>query len=127
MLPEHLSYTAEHEWALVTESGAVRFGITDHAQEALGDVVFVTLPDVGDTVTAGAACGEVESTKSVADIFSPVSGTVTATNETVITSPETINSDPYGRGWIAEITVTAPDPLAGLLTASEYRTQIAGD
>lgn len=127
MLPEHLSYTAEHEWALVTESGTVRFGITDHAQDALGDVVFVTLPEVGDSVTAGAACGEVESTKSVADIFAPVSGTVTATNETVITSPETINSDPYGRGWIAEITVTAPDPLAGLLTASEYRTQIAGD
>ncbi len=127
MLPGHLRYTAEHEWALVTESGSVRFGITDYAQNSLGDVVFVTPPEIDATVAAGQACGEVESTKSVADVFAPVAGIVTAANEVVVTAPEIINSDPYGRGWIAEITTSSSDPLAGLLTADEYRAQIGSD
>lgn len=127
MLPSHLRYTVEHEWALVTESGSIRFGITDYAQNSLGDVVFVTAPEIDATVAAGQPCGEVESTKSVADIFAPVAGIITAANEVIVTAPEIINSDPYGRGWIAEITATSPDPLAGLLTADEYRDLIGSD
>lgn len=126
MTPEHLAYTPEHEWALLTESGTVRFGITDHAQSSLGDVVFVTLPEVGAPTTAGAPCGEVESTKSVSDVYAPVAGTVSSVNEVVATSPETINADPYGAGWIAEIAPSDAEPLAGLLGAAEYN-QLVGE
>lgn len=125
MVPEHLSYTAEHEWALITESGTVRFGITEHAQEALGDIVFVTLPNPGTELTSGQSCGEIESTKSVADVFAPVGGTVIARNDVVETAPETINSDPYGAGWLLEVTPTAPDALASLLDSDAYAALIA--
>ena len=126
MVPDHLRYTTEHEWALVTETGSVRFGITAYAQDSLGDIVFVTLPNPGDSVTAGESCGEIESTKSVADIYAPISGEVSSRNDVVETSPETINADPYGAGWLVEITVDSSDPLDGLLDPSAYESLIAG-
>ncbi len=120
-VPDDLKYTAEHEWVRTGESGgAVRIGITDYAQEALGDVVYVTLPDVGASVTAGAACGEIESTKSVSDLFAPVTGTVTARNDALDDQPELINSAPYGAGWIIEIEPADPAELDGLLDAGSY-------
>ena len=118
--PENLRYTREHEWVEVTADGRVRFGITDHAQDALGDIVFVTLPTVGAAVSAGNPCGEVESTKSVSDIYAPVSGTVVARNDAVETSPETINSDPYGAGWLAEVELAEGTSLDDLLDAAAY-------
>ncbi len=118
--PENLRYTREHEWVDLTADGTVRFGITDHAQDALGDIVFVTLPTVGASVSAGEPCGEVESTKSVSDIYAPVSGTVVARNDAVETSPETINSDPYGAGWLAEVQVADGTSLDDLLDAAGY-------
>jgi glycine cleavage system H protein len=124
--PENLRYTREHEWVDVTAEGRVRFGITDHAQDALGDIVFVTLPTVGATVTAGEPCGEVESTKSVSDIYAPVSGTVVARNDAVETSPETLNTDPYGAGWIAEVDAADADAVDGLLDAAGYTAFVAG-
>ena len=124
--PDNLRYTREHEWVDVTSEGRARFGITDHAQDALGDIVFVTLPTVGASVTAGEPCGEVESTKSVSDIYSPVTGTISARNDSVETSPETLNSDPYGDGWLAEVDVTDPATLEALLDAAGYLAVIEG-
>jgi len=118
-IPSELRYTAEHEWVAVTPAGHVRFGITDHAQDALGDIVYVTLPALGASITAGEPCGEVESTKSVSDIYAPLSGTVVARNDAVETSPETINSDPYGSGWLVEIDAD-PSLVEELLTAAGY-------
>ena len=106
MPTEDLSFTAEHEWLAVVGSGSdavLRVGITAYAQEALGDIVFVTLPSVGTELTAGQSFGEVESTKSVSDVYAPVAGTVTATNELLDASPEVVNSDPFGEGWLVEI------------------------
>ncbi|MEI2727694.1 MAG: glycine cleavage system protein GcvH [Candidatus Nanopelagicales bacterium] len=125
MIPDHLKYTSQHEWALITETGTVRFGITDHAQDALGDIVFVTLPEPGSTLTAGETCGEIESTKSVAEIYSPVSGEVVSRNDVVETSPESINADPYGGGWLAEVAPADPGALDALLSAAEYEALIA--
>ena len=116
-IPNELSYTKEHEWVSVVEM-TYTMGITDYAQAALGDIVYVQLPKVGEVVAAGTVCGEVESTKSVSEIFAPVSGTVVAINDSLSNSPETINSDPYGAGWLAKIEVTSA-PQA-LLTAAEY-------
>lgn len=125
--PENLKYTAEHEWVSVVDDTTVRFGITDYAQDALGDIVFVSLPALGATVSAGAQCGEVESTKSVSDIYAPVSGVIVARNDGVETAPEVLNSDPYGQGWIADITVeNAQVALTGLLDAVAYQ-QITGE
>ena len=124
--PENLRYTREHEWVDVTAEGRVRFGITDHAQEALGDIVFVTLPAVGSTLAAGERCGEVESTKSVSDIYAPVSGTVVARNDAVETSPETLNSDPYGDGWLAEVDASDASAVDALLDAAGYVAFIEG-
>src|SRR5947209_13473292 len=122
-VPDELKYTAEHEWVRVNDgSTTVRVGITDYAQEALGDVVYVSLPDVGATVEQGSAIGEVESTKSVSDVFAPLSGTVTARNEALDETPELINSDPYGEGWILEIELSDTDQLAGLLDPAAYGT-----
>jgi len=116
-IPNELSYTKEHEWVSV-EGAIYTMGITDYAQSALGDIVYVQLPAVGESVTSGKMCGEVESTKSVSEIYAPVSGTVTQINAALANTPETINSDPYGAGWLAKIEVSqAP---AGLLTAAEY-------
>jgi glycine cleavage system H protein len=118
-VPDDLRYTAEHEWVRGS-SGAVRIGITDYAQEALGDVVYVSFPEEGASVTKGAAIGEVESTKSVSDIFAPISGTIAARNEKLDEHPELINSDPYGEGWMLEIQVGDPAELDGLLDAAAY-------
>lgn len=120
--PETLQYTREHEW--LSQSGdVITMGITDFAQSALGDIVYVQLPKVGDSVQAGAICGEVESTKSVSEIYSPVTGSVTEVNSALVSNPELLNSDPYGAGWIARITLaSAPDSL---LSAAEYITLTA--
>ena len=128
--PDDRRYTEQHEWALVTRTDAggavVRVGITDHAQDALGDIVFVQLPAVGDEVAPGTPMGEVESTKSVSDVYAPVAGVVAAVNEALGDAPETINSDPYGVGWLVEITVSAADgdPTAELLDAAAYQAVV---
>ena len=119
-VPSDLKYSAEHEWVRTGDGAAMRVGITDYAQQALGDVVYVSLPEVGATVTAGGACGEIESTKSVSDLFAPISGTVTARNDDLDGSPELINSDPYGEGWLMEITASEPGAVDGLLDAKAY-------
>jgi glycine cleavage system H protein len=125
--PDDRRYTEQHEWAQVQGSdGAatvVRMGITDHAQDALGDIVFVQLPEVGEEVTVGNPIGEVESTKSVSDVYSPVAGVVSARNDTLEATPEIVNADPYGDGWLIEISVTGDveDPTDGLLDAAAYQ------
>jgi glycine cleavage system H protein len=124
MIPDHLRYTNEHEWVLVTETGSVRFGITDYAQDSLGDIVFVTLPDAGTSVVAGENCGEIESTKSVAEVYAPVSGEVIARNDVVETSPETVNADPYGLGWLVEVIPTDSAAVEALLSAAEYEALV---
>jgi glycine cleavage system H protein len=118
--PEDLQYTKDHEW-IRTDADTVRVGITDFAQEALGDIVFVTLPEVGSDVTAGSTCGEIESTKSVSDVYAPVTGTVVARNENLDTAPELINSDPYGDGWMLEIRPADGAGSEGLLDATTYQ------
>jgi glycine cleavage system H protein len=120
-VPDDLSYTAEHEWVRIT-GPTVRVGVTDFAQEALGDVVYVSLPDVGAALVQGAAFGEVESTKSVSDLFAPVTGTVVGRNDALDGRPELINSDPYGEGWIVEIELADSSELGGLLDAATYGT-----
>ena len=119
MNPEDLHYTREHEWIRST-GDMLRVGVTDYAQEALGDIVFVTLPEVGAQVTAGEPCGEVESTKSVSDIFAPVTGTIVARNEALDASPELVNSDPYGEGWMIDIRPDEADSTEGLLDVAAY-------
>jgi glycine cleavage system H protein len=119
--PERLRYTADHEWATATPDGTVRVGITHHAQDALGDIVFVQLPAEGTAVEAGQPLGEVESTKSVSDLCSPVTGTVAARNAALDGAPELVNSDPYGEGWMVEITPDDPGALDRLLDAETYR------
>ena len=119
MNPEDLHYTREHEWIRST-GDTLRVGVTDYAQAALGDIVFVTLPEVGAEVTAGQPCGEVESTKSVSDIYAPVSGTVVARNESLDAAPELVNSDPYGEGWMIDLRPEDPGSVDGLLDAAGY-------
>jgi glycine cleavage system H protein len=120
-IPDVLQYTKEHEWVAATSNDSVlRVGITDFAQSALGDIVYVQLPKVGESVTEGKVCGEIESTKSVSEIFSPVTGSVTSVNEVLVGNPEIINSDPYDKGWLLEITVSAP--ASELMSAAEYAT-----
>ena len=118
-IPDELRYTAEHEWVAINGSVA-SIGITDYAQQALGDVVYVSVPAPGTRVTAGEPCGEVESTKSVSDIFSPVDGEVSEVNPDLDDDPALVNSDPYGAGWLMKIQLDDPDNEAGLLTADEY-------
>lgn len=120
-LPDDRRYTAEHEWALPSDQ-LVRVGITDYAQQQLGDIVFVSLPEVGTTVTAGQPCGELESTKSVSEIYAPVSGTVAARNAAVETAPELVNTEPYGEGWMFDVRPDDPAAVAGLLSAADYRS-----
>jgi glycine cleavage system H protein len=120
-IPDGLHYTKEHEWVEATSNDSVlRVGITDFAQSALGDIVYVQIPKVGENVSEGKVCGEIESTKSVSEIFSPVTGSVTAVNEALVANPEIINSDPYNKGWLLEITVSAP--ASELMSAAEYAT-----
>ena len=123
--PTDRRYTDQHEWALV-QGDVVRVGITDHAQDALGDIVFVQLPEVGEEVGPGNPIGEVESTKSVSDIYAPVAGTVTAVNSALADAPETINADPYGEGWLVEISVAGDggDPTGALLDAAAYEALV---
>ena len=119
LIPDGLQYTKEHEWVSEISANDFRMGITDYAQVALGDIVYVQLPKVGESVVADKVCGEVESTKSVSEIFAPVTGKIVSINESLGQSPETINSDPYGSGWLADIQVeSAP---AGLLSPEQYR------
>jgi glycine cleavage system H protein len=125
VVPEELRYTSEHEWVRTTEGSKVQVGITDYAQDALGDIVFVTLPELGATVHAGQSFGEVESTKSVSELYAPVSGTVTARNDTLNDSPDLVNTDPYGAGWIIEIEPTGGE-LEDLLDSASYEELIAG-
>ncbi len=117
-IPENLSYTKEHEWVSKISPAVYRIGITDYAQSALGDIVYLQLPKVGDLLTAGKVCGEIESTKSVSEIFAPVSGKVVAINGALSANPEVINSDPYGAGWLAEIEVSS-EP-SELMSPAEY-------
>jgi glycine cleavage system H protein len=129
--PDDRRYTDQHEWVLVqgTEGAdtVVRVGITDHAQDALGDIVFVQLPEVGAEVAPGTAIGEVESTKSVSDVYAPLAGVVTAVNDALTDAPETVNSDPYGAGWLVEIRVPGEggDPTADLLDAAAYEAVVS--
>jgi glycine cleavage system H protein len=124
-VPEDLRYSTDHEWAR-REEGRVRIGITDFAQDTLGDVVFVDLPEVGATVTAGGTFGEVESTKSVSDLYAPVGGTVVEVNGELADAPNRINDDPYGEGWICVIEPSDPAELDVLLDAAGYQQLIDG-
>jgi glycine cleavage system H protein len=124
-IPDDLMYSKDHEWVRLIGSVA-RVGITDYAQDALGDVVFVQLPNAGQSVEAGSSCSEVESTKSVSDIYVPVSGKIIAVNQLLSESPGLINSDPYGDGWIMEIEVADTASVAGLMSASSYKQLVEG-
>lgn len=127
MFPDDLKYTAEHEWVRTPgeSAGSVRIGITDYAQDALGDIVYVQLPEVGDAVTAGGAVGELESTKSVSDVYSPVTGEVVARNDALEATPELVNSDPYGAGWLFEVAVADGAETSELLDATTYQQTVA--
>jgi glycine cleavage system H protein len=120
VIPEDLRYTAEHEWVRTTGDGTVRIGITDFAQDALGDIVFVQLPEPGTTVQPGDTLGEIESTKSVSDLYAPLAGTVAGRNDALEAEPELVNSDPYGDGWIVELTLADPSAVDALLDAKGY-------
>jgi glycine cleavage system H protein len=122
--PEELRYTKEHEWAVAEGDGTVRVGITDFAQDALGDVVYVDLPEEGAEVRAGEPFGEVESTKSVSDLFSPVTGRVVGRNAALAETPELVNRDPYGEGWMVMIEPSEPGQLDGLMDAAAYRRMV---
>ncbi len=122
--PEDLKYTSEHEWVALEGETRVRVGITDFAQDALGDVVYVDLPETGTDVRGGEPLGEVESTKSVSDVYSPVSGKVVERNDTLGDSPETVNGDPYGEGWMVVIELGDPEELESLLDAAAYRRMV---
>jgi glycine cleavage system H protein len=121
-VPSNLKYTKEHEWVEDLGTNRVRFGITDYAQGALGDIVYIQLPKAGDVIESGKVCGEVESTKSVSEIFAPVSGRVLSVNSELENAPEKINADPYGLGWIAEVEVTGNETL---LSSAEYQSLTA--
>jgi glycine cleavage system H protein len=121
--PENLKYTSEHEWVALDGTRA-KVGITDYAQDALGDVVYVSLPEVGAAVAAAGACAEVESTKSVSDIYAPVAGTVAEVNDALTQTPELLNQDPYGAGWIFSIDVSDASAVDGLLDAAAYRALV---
>jgi glycine cleavage system H protein len=123
--PDDRKYAESHEWAKLEDGSSVRMGISDFAQDALGDVVYVEVPEIGTEVAAGEPCSEVESTKSVSDVNAPVSGTITAINEALDANPELVNSDPYGEGWFAVIEASDPAQLANLLTAAGYESFVS--
>jgi len=127
VFPDDLKYTAEHEWVRTPgeSAGSVRIGITDYAQDALGDIVYVQLPEIGDSVTAGAAIGELESTKSVSDVYSPVTGEIVARNEALDATPELVNSDPYGAGWLFEVVPAQGADTSNLLDAAAYEESVS--
>lgn len=134
MYPDDLRYSSEHEWVRADASddasddagGEVTLGVTHYAQEQLGDIVYVSLPEVGEALTSGSSVGELESTKSVSDLYAPVSGTVVARNEALDAQPELVNSDPYGEGWLLRVRVDDGAELEGLMDAAAYQEQIAG-
>jgi glycine cleavage system H protein len=127
VVPEDLRYTPQHEWVLAGAEGTVRIGITDYAQRQLGDVVYVQLPPVGNSVAPGEAVGEVESTKSVSDLFAPVAGEVIACNDALQDNPELVNSDPYGVGWMIEVQLAERSATDSLMNADDYRMLIEQD
>jgi glycine cleavage system H protein len=126
--PDDLKYTPMHEWVRTPgeTEGSVRVGITHFAQDALGDIVYVSLPEVGEELQSGTTCGELESTKSVSDIYAPVSGTVVARNDSLDATPELVNNDPYGGGWLFEVVPSDPSQLDGLLDAAAYEATLNG-
>lgn len=126
MYPEDLKYSSEHEWVRSPSESenAVRVGITHFAQDALGDIVYVALPEVGSEIVSGTTVGELESTKSVSDVYAPVTGKVVACNEALDGTPELVNSDPYGEGWLFEVVLADPASLDGLMDAASYRSSI---
>ena len=126
MYPEDLKYTSEHEWVRSPgeADGSVRVGITDYAQDALGDIVYVSLPEVGADVEEGAAVGELESTKSVSDVYAPLAGSVEARNEALDATPELLNSDPYGEGWLFELVPSDATAVDALMDAEAYRSSV---
>ncbi len=124
-VPEGLRYSTDHEWVQI-DGEVAKIGITDYAQDALGDVVYIDLPATGVTVVSGASFGEVESTKSVSDLFAPISGEITAVNDELADQPERLNTDPYGDGWICTIAMSNPDEIDALLDADGYQTLIDG-
>ena len=126
MYPDDLKYTSEHEWVREPgeQEGSVRIGITHYAQDALGDIVYVSLPEVGETVSAGSTCGELESTKSVSDVYAPVSGEVVARNDALDATPELVNNDPYGGGWLFEVVPSDRAELDGLMDAAAYESSL---
>lgn len=125
-IPTHLKYTSEHEWVEKISDDSVRVGITDFAQHALGDIVYVLTPKLGESVRAGGVCGEVESTKSVSEIYSPVNGTISAINDAVVAHPESINSSPYSDGWLFEISSVSAAEVDALLDSAKYAAITAG-
>ena len=128
MYPDDLKYTAEHEWIRTPgeSEGSVRVGISHYAQDALGDIVYVSLPEVGESVTAGSTCGELESTKSVSDVYAPVTGEIVARNDALDATPELVNNDPYGGGWLFEVVVSDASQLEGLLDSAAYQATLEG-
>lgn len=126
-VPSELKIASSHEWARLEEDGTVTVGITDHAQEALGDVVFVELPDMGDTVSAGVEAGVVESVKAASDIYAPIGGEVIAVNEQLEDEPETVNSDPYNDGWFYKLQPSDPTELDALLSPDDYQAKCAAE
>ncbi|MDN4161943.1 glycine cleavage system protein GcvH [Nocardioides abyssi] len=126
MYPEDLKYTSEHEWLRTPgeTEGSVRVGITHYAQDALGDIVYVSLPEVGSTIEGGSTCGELESTKSVSDVYAPVSGEVVARNESLDATPELVNSDPYGGGWLFEVVPADSGEVEALMDAAAYEASL---
>ena len=128
MYPDDLLYTAEHEWLRRPgeAEGSVRVGITHFAQDALGDIVYVSLPEIGQSIDAGSTCGELESTKSVSDVYAPVTGEVVARNDALDATPELVNNDPYGGGWLFEVVPGDPGQLDGLLDSATYQESLGG-
>lgn len=126
MYPDDLKYTSEHEWVRQPgeSDGSVRIGITHYAQDALGDIVYVSLPEVGDDVEAGSTCGELESTKSVSDVYAPITGTVVARNDALDATPELVNNDPYGGGWLFEVVPSDAGAVDGLMDAAAYQATL---
>jgi glycine cleavage system H protein len=126
--PDDLLYTSEHEWLRRPgeAEGSVRVGITHYAQDALGDIVYVSLPEIGQSVDAGSTCGELESTKSVSDVYAPVSGEVVSRNDSLDATPELVNNDPYGGGWLFEVVPSDPSQLDGLLDSATYEESLGG-
>jgi glycine cleavage system H protein len=128
LYPEDLKYTSEHEWVRSPgeSEGSVRIGITHYAQDALGDIVYVSLPEVGESVSVGDTCGELESTKSVSDVYAPVSGEVSARNTSLDATPELVNNDPYGEGWLYEVVPADSSAVDGLMDAEAYQATLDG-